>query len=514
MRMRVRTLIAGFGLVIGSGNLSAQLPQIPPIPGNSGPSSGSSLPVIPIAPQSTGQPIVPTGTQSPNPLPLPPASGRPGAYSPSSPIVPQNPIMQPGVYGQNSPSFPQNPAAYMPGGNPPSTQPLIPNGSNYGSSQAYPNPIAQPLEITLPRPENKIGINVGDVTLKHMQGGWQLWAGPRLLRDFGDHEMDARDALRVYRDLRPTEWTTIGAGKPIVEYGLVYGRTPLTVATPTADDQHGSFPVAPIGDGRPPATGAGAKQIIPIDLRTVRIEAIRGVWCLRDDYNIHLNFGVNKLDAEQALGAVRKYGFNRVGIVGNPAPAMTYFFAAPDAGQVMSKNAIAQAGLQAQIENLRKVGIPVGGLGYVGEMVRFNPREIDIKKEGSEWLVTAGTEVLGHFGPTEWIARDAARMIQDARFTEFCKVGSAGLTFFLANGRAPSRVPFNVQERQFDPNSLSVRKNNDHFAVTENGRFLFDCANAEEGEILIRVLQFYQFDQLCHLGPSPKLGISFLAKSR
>ena len=126
----------------------------------------------------------------------------------------------------------------------------------------------------------------------------------------------------------------------------------------------------------------------------------------------------------------------------------------------------------------------------------------------------AGTEVLGRYGPTEWIARDAARTIQEAHFTEFCKVGSAGLTFFLVDGRAPTRVPFSVQGRPFDPNSLQVHKNGEHWTITENGRFLFDCANAEEGDTLIRLLKFYQFDQLCHLGPTPKLGVSFLAKSR
>jgi hypothetical protein len=326
--------------------------------------------------------------------------------------------------------------------------------------------------------------------------------------------MDARDALRVYRDLRPTEWATIGAGKPIVEYGLINGRTPLSMEVPTGNDKRSTLPILPTGDSGPLATGAGAKQIVPIDLRTVRVETIRGVWCLRDDSNILLNFGVDKPDAEQSLAVVRKYGFNRLGIVGNPAPAMTYFFAAPDAGASQPKTALALISLQNQIESLARTGIPVGGLGFVGEMIRLDPRTIDVRKEGGDWIVAAGSEVLGRYGPTEWMARDAARTIQSSHFTEFCKAGSSGLTFFLVNGQAPTHVPFNVQGRRFDPNVLKVQKSGEHYAIVENGNRIFDCASSEEGETLIRLLKYYQFDQLCHLGPNAKLGVSFLARSR
>jgi hypothetical protein len=147
-------------------------------------------------------------------------------------------------------------------------------------------------------------------------------------------------------------------------------------------------------------------------------------------------------------------------------------------------------------------------------MVRIDTQKLEVRKDGSDWVVVSGTEALGRYGPSEYVAREAVRTMQEAHFTEFCKVGSSGLTFFLVDGRAPSRVPFHTQGRQFDLNSLKVRKNNERWAVTENGRFLYDCASPEEGEILVRVLQSYQFDQLCHIGPNQKLGISFLAKTR
>ena len=495
--MRARALLAGFGLVFGTSPIVAQLPQAPQFPGTPVMPPASAIPSTSSNPGMQPQPIVPVSTQNPAPFPVLPGSGYPGNF-PTTP-----------------PNFPLPPGAAPQQFNPTNFTPLIPNGPSPGSTQQ--NPVALAQQMGLPKPENKFSINVNDLNLKRISSGWQLWHGARLLRDFGASEANARDALRVYRDLRPTEWAIIGTGKPIVEYGLLNGRTPLAAPVQSPEEARNGVPVVPTGDNnRPIVTGAGARMILPIDFHTVRVEAVRGVWCLRDDYNILINFGADKGNAEQALGVVRKYGFNRLGIVGEPAsPAMSYFFAVSEAvAAAPAKSAIVQIGLQSQIENMARVGIPVAGVGYVGEMVRFDPNKVDVRKEGSEWVVVGGSEVLGRFGPTEWIARDAARTIQDARFTEFCKVGSAGLTFFLVDGRSPTRVPFNAKGREFDLNSLKVSKSGDRFVITENNRYLFDCASPEEGETLIRVLKYYQFDQLCHLGPSPRLGVSFLAKTR
>jgi hypothetical protein len=192
---------------------------------------------------------------------------------------------------------------------------------------------------------------------------------------------------------------------------------------------------------------------------------------------------------------------------------MHYLFGSPDTS-APPLGAVQKLQLQSQIENLGRVGIPVGGVGFVGEMFRFDPRKLEVRKIKGDWIVAAGEEVIGHFGPSEYPARDAVRTIQDCQFTEFCKVGSAGLTFFLTDGRAPRHVPFNVQGRRFDPSTLAARQINGKWSVTENGRPLLDCANAAEGETLVRVLKYYQFDQICHLGQSPRQGVTFFAKGR
>ena len=108
-------------------------------------------------------------------------------------------------------------------------------------------------------------------------------------------------------------------------------------------------------------------------MRSVRVEPIKGVWCLRDDSSIFINFGANKPDADQTLAAVKRYGFNRLGSVGRTGPAMSYFFAAPETESPTPQTPLTRMALQSQIENLTKVGIPVPGVGYVGEMIHFDP---------------------------------------------------------------------------------------------------------------------------------------------
>jgi len=456
--MRVRLLLANWGVVVGSGVALAQLPP------------GAQVPPTPVYP----------GTNFPGSQPSPPSK-----LPPLQTTLP----LQPGNY---------------------------PGFGNVGP-KPNPNPIAMPQEVPLPHPENKIPLNARDITLKRVSGGWQLWGGFKLLRDFGDHENDARNALRVYKELRPTEWVTIGYPKPIVEYALVDGRPPMTLGVPAKDDpNNANGQVGGVSFNGPVVTGAGASAIVPIDLKAVRVEAVRGVWCLRDDDNILFNFGPVKADAEQALAVVRRYGFNRIGIVGQPTVVMSYLFVGSDEmlPSKVDKGPLARAALQAQIDGLTKVGIPIPGVGYVGEMVRIDHRKLEIRKDAGNWVVASGTEVLGRFGPNEWTARDAARVLSDGRFTEFCKVGSAGLTFFLVNGKAPTRVPFTIQGRRFDPGAMKVQQYGGQWAVTENGRHLFDCVSSEEGETLIRVIKSFGFDQLCHVGPSSKVGVSFLAKAQ
>ena len=56
-------------------------------------------------------------------------------------------------------------------------------------------------------------------------------------------------------------------------------------------------------------------------------------------------------------------------------------------------------------------------------------------------------------------------------------------------------------------NALKVQQINDKWAVTENNKHLFDVS-AQEGEVVIRVLKSYGFDQVAHLTAGGPKGAS------
>lgn len=461
-----KLIVTGLGGILAVNLAGAQQPPLPnPYP----PQSGSTLPPIP------------------NPFP------QPGSALPGLPQQPTTP-RQPGL-------LPQFPPA-QPGGAPtPSPQPV----------QKLP---AIGGEMALPYPEQKFTISALDVSVKRVVGGWEVWAGQKMLRNTGDNENNARDLVRVMRDLRPTEWVTIGGTKPVVEYGLTNGRPVLTGGQPLDAKEDGTGGAMQAGGmNAPVASGTAAKYVVPVDLRTTRVEAVRGVWVVRDDNNILLNFGADKGGAEQAGAVIQRYGFNRIGTVGTPAqPVMSYLFVSTDPAKAVPGGALA---VQMQIDSLARTGIPIPGVGFTGEMIKIDARRVEARKDGFEWVVACGPEVLGRFGPTEWSAREAARTIQDARFTEFCKLGGAsGLTFFLVNGKVPTRAPLAAQGRSFDIAALKVQQVNNKWAVTEAGRQLFEVGSAQEGETVVRVLKAYGFDQSAHLSAGgAKGGITFFVKN-
>jgi hypothetical protein len=490
--MRTRLAAVGLGLILGSNGAGAQ-----PLP-------SSQLPQSPLGTQLPGS-VLPGAVF--------PGANLPGAAG-GFPVAPA-PTQAPGLLPQGL--LPKSSGAINPGT-------PTPGAASPGAAAGTPGAPAAglPAEFPLPQPEQKVALSAMDVQVKRVMTGWEVWVGQRQLRTFGDNETGARDVARVFRDLHPTEWVTIGGPKPVIEYGLVNGRPAVAGAAPAsaneAASQNGSQngnTVQNAGGFGAAMLGAGAKLVQPIDLRSARTEAIRGAWCVRDDDNILFNFGPDRADAEQATAVIRKYGFNRVGVVGTPAqPAMSYLFVSLE--QDRPKALPGSALVNAQIDAMTRTGIPLPGAGFVGEMVKIDPRKVEARREGTEWVVAAGAEVLGHFGPTEWAAREAAHTVRDSNFTEFCKLGgTSNLTFFLRDGKAPSRAPLSAQGRAFDPTTLKVQQINGKWAVTEGNRHLLNVGSPQEGENVVRVLKAYGFDQLAHLSAAgPNGGVTFLVKNR
>jgi hypothetical protein len=356
------------------------------------------------------------------------------------------------------------------------------------AQQADPNFPPPDPGVQLPQREDLRKIEYHAVTVRRQNESWQLWAGPTLMHDFGKDQAAVEEALRAVRGLRPTEWATIGSARPVVEYGLT--------------------------DGKPATWAPSPKWSVPVDLKSVRAENVRGAWVVRDEENILLNFGTDRPGAEQAAAVAKRYGFNRVGMVGFPNPAMAYFYAAPVLAKQNKGPDPAAALVRASQEGqLTRTGVPVPGVGFVGERLAIESRKVEVRKDRGEFVLAHGPDTLARFGQSEWAARDALKVVQDCRFTEFCTIGP-GVTFFLVNGAAPTRVPFSVQGTKFEPASVKARQADGRWGVFEGGgRMLLPAGTKEEADQLVRVIQAYQFDQLCQVGLSPRASLKFFAKT-
>ncbi len=380
-------------------------------------------------------------------------------------------------------------------------QPLVaPSQQKSATPQMQASPTANSLTpqasladptFKLPMPENLVKWDVYTLRTQKNFERWEITNGKTVVRDFGKDQAAAEDYVKAMRDMRPTQWAKLGSDRVVVEYGLF-----------NEEAQKPSF---------------SPKVSVEIDAAVLRVESVRGVWVLRDDQNILLNFSGNRDDAEMAYAVIRKYGFNRLGQVGTASNGMTYLFT--QEGSSRAKPTARQSQISAlqaayQEEALKRTGIDAGKNSMVGERIVFDSKSLEIRREKGDWVLASGTDVIANFGASEWSARDGLKLVQEQRFTEYCKFNK-DVCFFLCNGNAPTKVPFSVQASRFEVSLLKVRKGvGDKYAVYEGvGRQLFACDTEKEAEQLVQLLQHYGFDQKCQLGLSANSSLKFLAKT-
>ena len=378
-------------------------------------------------------------------------------------------------------------------------------------TQTYPAPAAPPVadpppaepgalpplkpEVVLPQKEKLTRIDGNALTARRQGEKWVVAQGFSTYREFGTDEKGAEEFVRAVRAIRPTEWGTVGGGRGVVEYGL--------------------------SDGKANPTAFGPKLAAGIDAATLRVEQVRGVWVLRDDDAILLNFGAAKEDAEQAAAVVRKYGFNRIGQAGAVGSGCAFLFAveedrAKDKGKERAKaGKFGELARAHQEEQLTRTGIelPKGGSAG-GEKFAIDPKAVELKRDKFDWKLVCNGEELANFGASEWSGRDALKLVQELRFTECCRF-NADVTFFLVNGQAPTKVPFAARATRFDREALAVKPASDgRYGIYEGGyRQLWVCDTEKEAGRLLKVVQQYGFDTSCQVGLTAQNSLKFLAKT-
>jgi hypothetical protein len=356
---------------------------------------------------------------------------------------------------------------------------------------------------------------------------WQLTADGVLLKDFGRNEAEARQALRVLRQLHLTQVGTVGTPLPILEYWLADGHAPQGLVSEL--------------------------RTIPLDPKTIKAEQLQGQWWVRDGRRVLFNFGGHEDEARQAAELLRRYGFTRIGFVGQATPSMLVFLGAP-AGTafVQPEPALADPAMTAQQGDLSPrgtahhptlrgpsgtdkatdpaigtapapVSLPHGrqlaqpatslpDLTAPSERVSLDWRQIHARQDrGGSRLVMGGC-TLAEFGLNQDDARLAEEAVRFYRFTEECRIGRPRpvFTYFLVNGQAPHGTMFGAELVPFQPDTLAVRRVGDDWTVCAGTQPLFHCGpNADEAREALNALQHYKFDAVCRIGHSEQATFMF-----
>jgi len=310
------------------------------------------------------------------------------------------------------------------------------------------------------------------LTLKRVDGRWQLSGSGKLLKDFGAHEREAQEAMRLVRDLHFTQYGTVPGSTPAFEFWL--------------------------NDNEASKGGLAVKNVIPFNARMLTAENVAGAWILRDDRMLLYNFGTQRDACELALGVIRKHGFNQLGLIGLPTPVMTYltvdaYARAPELKGPPITREIAQAVAQN--------GLMIPDVGFVGTRQPLDSRRIELVRESDGWMLRHGKDVVAHYGPDLSRAREALRVVQDARINEVVFIGKGNFPIYFSNGNAPRNVGLGFNNVRIQPARMKVQAINGIYCLVEDSKIYFEFGNNQaDAELVLKTLQHFQFDQICPVG--------------
>jgi hypothetical protein len=359
---------------------------------------------------------------------------------------------------------------------------------------------------------------------------WRLVAAGVLLKDFGRHETEAREALRLVRDLRLSQRGTVGTPRPVMEYWLADGRAPQGLLQ--------------------------GLHALPLDPASLRVEQVQGQWWVRDNNRTLFNFGSHVDEARQALAVLRHYDFTQVAAVGRPAPDMLVFLGdvnglaparslsafsrrtfppAHETGPAVQQTAFtapAPDGAQAPRRPLGAApgapaapGLPAGASAAPSladqladaERVTLDWQQAQVRQDDDGWKLIVGNLTLANFGPHDSDARLALQAVQFYRFTEHGALGRPRplFSYFLTNGQAPHGYMFGLQHDPFHPATLTVRQSSDAWWLVDGARPVLNFGDhPDEARQALRLIQRYQFDTLCRIGHPDTGAMTFFVRAR
>jgi hypothetical protein len=405
-----------------------------------------------------------------------------------------------------------------------------------------------PNSDTGPVQEKVTDFDTESAQVRWQDNRWQILTGGVCLKDFGRREAEAREVLRLIRALSLNQRGTVGTPQPVMEYWLSSGQAPQ-------------------------AFMAGLR-VQPVELASVRAEAMEKQWCVRDAQRVLFLFGTHREEAQTAAEIIRRHGFTQIGYVGQPVPSMIYFLGGPpgttrgrsmgssvsmfsrtahharhpalkasrdDVGPAGSSNAAlppqqslpfqegkSSAEGRDQEKAMAAAAVPaVPQLATVvplfadqpalGDRVAFDCRQLQLRLDGGTWKLCSGSYTIADFGPNLPEARRALDFLQFYRCNEHCLVGQPTLlfSFFLCAGQAPRGVAFGLAGRAFRPDQLTVRRDGQGWSIGDEHQTLISFGNAEaEARQLLRYIQLLKFDFLAPIASTSPQSLTLLVRTQ
>ena len=141
--------------------------------------------------------------------------------------------------------------------------------------------------------------------------------------------------------------------------------------------------------------------------------------------------------------------------------------------------------------------------------VDFNPDQVEARNVQGQWVVAAGSLLLGNFGDSETDARDAVRVIKHYRFDKHCVFGTPqpAMEYWLVNGQAPAGPIEGEDAIPFNPPNTTVKQINGSWKIVDGDHWMLDFGNDENlARVALETIRKLGFEFMCFVGkPARKM---------
>ena len=143
-------------------------------------------------------------------------------------------------------------------------------------------------------------VNFNPVTTKaaFVSGEWKVVDGNHWMFSFGNNKAGAQQAVQIIKHYRMNQSCFVGRPDPSFKYMLAGKASPV-----------GSF---------------NGEDCLGFNLATTKVENVGGRWKIVDGSHWIFDFNTNKIEADQSMALIRKYGFNQTCYVARPNPPFSY----------------------------------------------------------------------------------------------------------------------------------------------------------------------------------------------